>query len=80
VKYKNYEEIIKRVFGDRVPEEYYKLFNKLLLVEDEFETAKCDNTLQPHHYQRFNKCKSDLFDFLNTTDGLIVIGKLKDVL
>ena len=73
--YKNIKEIARREFGDRIPDEYYTLIERIGKAEQKLDNAKSAHCVQPGHYNGVAAIKAELFDFLNQ-DGLIVIGMI----
>lgn len=77
MKKSNSEELVKRVFGGRVPEAVYEALSDLDRTERDLQEAKNHYFCQAYHYNNLNDAKAKLFDLL-TSDGMIVIGKISN--
>ena len=71
----NCEKLVKRIFGDSVPDSVYSVMKALDNADNELMEAVKNHTVQPHHYSKLDSEKSHMFDLL-TNDGMIVIGTI----
>jgi len=71
------EDLVKRMFGNRVPDSVYTAMADLDKAENDLTEAIENKSVQPHHYSKLDEEKAHMFDIL-TNDGMIVIGYIKN--
>ena len=75
MKTSNTEILVKRIFGNKVPETIYSAMKDLDKADNALMKAIEQHCVQPYHYTKLDSEKSHMFDLL-TDDGIIVIGYL----